>query len=162
MKTDLTKEIELAIYKEAKADGLGVYGCFEVSFGTGYGDQYCDFSTMSSDNIFRCYEIKISESDFRSKNKLSFLGDYNYFVLPKELYEKVKADIPFGIGVYLFANGKCSCVQKSRKQNITIGERINLMHGFIRSLSRLSTKEVRARRSAEKNNPPDMEAVQHG
>lgn len=124
MKTDLTKEIELAIFKEVKAGGLGVYGCFEVSFGNGGGDQYCDFSTMSSDNVFRCYEIKVSENDFRSKNKLSFLGDFNYFVLPKELYEKVKSDIPFGIGVYTFSNGRCTCAQKSRKQNITIGKEL--------------------------------------
>ena len=160
MKTDLTKEIELAIYKEVQADGLGVYGWFEVSFGSGSGDQYCDFSTMSSDNIFRCYEIKISENDFRSKNKLSFLGDYNYFVLPKELYEKVKTEIPFGIGVYTFFKGKCYCSQKARKQNITLGERINLIHWFIRSLSRLSTKEVRARKA--KDTLLNMEAVQHG
>ena len=37
-KTQLTKEIEVALFKAVKADGLGVYGCLEVSFGSGYGD----------------------------------------------------------------------------------------------------------------------------
>ena len=85
MKTELTKTIEQAIYSAVGADRLGVYGCYEVSFGKGYGDQYCDFVTMTSDNIFRCYEIKVTTSDFHSKCKLSFVGDFNYFVLPAEL-----------------------------------------------------------------------------
>ena len=89
-KTQLTKEIEVALFKAVKADGLGVYGCLEVSFGSSYGDQYCDFVTMDADNVFRCYEIKISKSDFNGKAKLSFLGDYNYFVLTEELYKDVK------------------------------------------------------------------------
>jgi hypothetical protein len=142
VKTELTKQIELAIFKAVRANLLGVYGCIEVSFGKGYGDQYCDFATMTSDNIFHCYEIKITASDFRSKCKLSFLGDYNYFVLPEELYIEVKEEIPWIVGVYIFRNGKCYCEKKARKRQVTIGERIDLMHGMIRSLSRLSTKDV--------------------
>ena len=142
MKSKLTKTIEQEIYSAVNADKLGIYGCFEVSFGKGYGDQYCDFATMSSDNIFRCYEIKISASDFRSKNKLSFIGDYNYFVLPAELYEAVKSEIPWNVGVYVYRNGHCYCEKKARKRLFTIGERIDLMHGFIRSLSRFTTKIV--------------------
>ena len=140
LKTELTKQIEVAIFKAVRAHCLGVYGGFEVSFGKGYGDQYCDFVTMSSDNIFRCYEIKISTSDFRSKNKLSFLGDYNYFVLPDKLYDLVKEEIPHEVGVYVYKNGYCYHTKNAKKVNITIGERVNLMHGMIRSLSRLSTK----------------------
>ena len=142
-KTQLTKEIEVALFKAVKADGLGVYGCLEVSFGSGYGDQYCDFVTMDADNVFRCYEIKISKSDFNGKAKLSFLGDYNYFVLTEELYKDVKEGIPWWIGVYVFKDGRCHCEKKSSKQKITIGQRIDLMHGMIRSLSRLQTKQIK-------------------
>ncbi len=47
---------------------------------------------LTTENTFewRCYELKVSLADFRSKAKLSFIGNYNYFVLPKALYEKSK------------------------------------------------------------------------
>ena len=40
-------------------------------------------------------------TDFHSKNKLSFFGNKNYFVMPYKLYEKVKNEIPKEIGVYV-------------------------------------------------------------
>ena len=86
--TELTKEIKKALLHYTKADAPGVYGCYEVCLGAGYGDEYVDFMTMSSTNVFRAYEIKISLSDLKSKAKLSFCGDYNYIVLPEELYQK--------------------------------------------------------------------------
>ena len=48
---------------------------------------------------FYCYEIKSSVEDFRSKNGHNFLGDYNYYVMPKEVYETVEKEIPFAVGV---------------------------------------------------------------
>ena len=81
MKTELTLQIEKAILLATKADKLGVYGAYEVSIGKGYGDQFVDYITMDTKNIFRCYEIKISLQDLKSKNKLSFCGDYNYLVI---------------------------------------------------------------------------------
>ena len=47
----------------------------------------------------QCYEIKQSVQDFHSKNKLTFIGNKNYFVMPYSLYEKVKNEIPYEIGV---------------------------------------------------------------
>ena len=48
---------------------------------------------------FYCYEIKSSVEDFHSKNGHNFLGEYNYYVMPGEVYEKVKSEIPYGVGV---------------------------------------------------------------
>lgn len=48
-----------------------------------------------------CYEIKQSKQDFHSKNKLTFIGNKNYFVMPYSLYEQVKNEIPVEIGVYV-------------------------------------------------------------
>ena len=48
---------------------------------------------------FYCYEVKSSIEDFHSKNGHNFIGDYNYYVMPKELYEKVRKEIPYYIGV---------------------------------------------------------------
>lgn len=48
---------------------------------------------------FYCYEIKSSTEDFRSKNGHNFIGDYNYYVMPEDVYEKVKNEIPYYVGV---------------------------------------------------------------
>lgn len=50
---------------------------------------------------FYCYEIKSSVEDFHSPNGHNFLGDYNYYVMPEEIYEQVKVEIPYGVGVYV-------------------------------------------------------------
>lgn len=38
---------------------------------------------------------------FHSKNGHNFLGDYNYYVMPEEVYEQVKKEIPYQVGVYV-------------------------------------------------------------
>ena len=48
---------------------------------------------------FYCYEIKSSIEDFRSKNGHNFIGDYNYYIMPENVYEKVKNEIPYYVGV---------------------------------------------------------------
>ena len=50
---------------------------------------------------FYCYEVKSSVEDFHSLNGHNFLGDYNYYVMPEEVYECVKTEIPYGVGVYV-------------------------------------------------------------
>lgn len=50
---------------------------------------------------FYCYEVKSSVDDFHSKNGHNFLGDYNYYVMPEEVYEQVKKEIPYQVGVYV-------------------------------------------------------------
>lgn len=50
---------------------------------------------------FYCYEVKSSVDDFHSKNGHNFLGDYNYYVMPEEVYKEISKEIPYGIGVYV-------------------------------------------------------------
>lgn len=50
---------------------------------------------------FYCYEVKSSVEDFHSKNGHNFLGDFNYYVMPQEVYERVKNEIPYKVGVYV-------------------------------------------------------------
>lgn len=50
---------------------------------------------------FYCYEVKSSIEDFHSKNGHNFLGDYNYYVMPEEVFEKVKNEIPYYVGVFV-------------------------------------------------------------
>ncbi len=48
---------------------------------------------------FYCYEVKSSVEDFRSKNGHNFLGDYNYYVMPEEVYAAISHEIPYYVGV---------------------------------------------------------------
>ena len=73
---------------------------------------------------FYCYEVKSSVEDFHSKNGHNFLGDYNYYVMPEEVFEKVKNEIPYYIGVFVPAGmnyrGKwydLKSVKKARRKN---------------------------------------------
>ena len=152
MKTKETEKCEYAIFKATRASGLGIYGGFEVSVGSGYGKERVDFMTMNSKEEFRCYEIKVSKSDFKSKCALSFIGDFNFFVLPKILYDKVKLLIPENIVVYAVYENECianngsiikvptAYLVKKSSRNKEVDRKI-LMHAMVRSLSRLETKQ---------------------
>lgn len=64
-----------------------------------------------------CFEIKISKSDFKSKNGHNFVGNRNYYVIPKELFPKVADLVGEDIGVIIYyGNGvlrlKKECVFK--------------------------------------------------
>ena len=48
---------------------------------------------------FYVYEIKSSIEDFRSPNGHNMIGDYNYYVMPQEVYDEVKYEIPYWVGV---------------------------------------------------------------
>ena len=48
---------------------------------------------------FLCYEVKSSVQDFHSKNGHNFIGDYNYYVMPEEVFEKIGNEIPYHVGV---------------------------------------------------------------
>ncbi len=50
---------------------------------------------------FYCYEVKSSVEDFHSKNGHNFLGDYNYYIMPEDVYEKIKNEIPYNVGVFV-------------------------------------------------------------
>lgn len=120
----LEKDIKVATLK------MGVFGCLEVTIGFG-GKERVDYMTYDTKGIFRCYEIKVSKSDFHSKHKNSFVGHYNYYVLTQELYNQVSEEIPDYVGVYV---GQ-SCVKKPKKQDID-----SKMFTFRRSVDGRSTE----------------------
>ncbi|MDF9763840.1 hypothetical protein OKW24_005736, partial [Peribacillus simplex] len=126
-KTELTIQLERQIYSATKKQGI--FGCFEVTIGWS-GNERVDYMTYDTKGIWRCYEIKVSVSDFRSKAKNTFCGHFNYYVMTKELYEKVKDEIPSHIGVYL---GNYS-VKKAKRQELIVDEQ-ELKDSLIRSLS---------------------------
>lgn len=93
VKTSLTLEMEEALYYYCRENSDIVVE--EVVMPDDHGIVDTLSCRLTAENTFewRCYELKVSLADFRSKAKLSFIGNYNYFVLPKALYEKVKDQI---------------------------------------------------------------------
>jgi len=132
LKTELTIKMENAIYNTTRK--IGTFGCFEVTIGFG-GKERVDYITYDTKGVFRCYEIKVSKSDFHSAAIKSFVGNYNYYVMPKELYEEVKDEISKEIGVYIGEN----CIKKAKKQELKIDSE-TLKDSIIRSLYRDSEK----------------------
>lgn len=98
MKTERTKKLEKLL--EAKFDSRNDFYVFECTIGW-YGGEIVDCIKYNCQRKITCYEIKQSKQDFHSKNHLTFIGHKNYFVMPYELYEQVKNEIPAGIGVYV-------------------------------------------------------------
>lgn len=138
-KTDLTIELEKQIWEHTKKP-MGIFGCFEVTIGW-YGKERVDFMTYDTKGIWRCYEIKISKSDFNSKAKVSFIGHYNYYVMPEELFEQVKKEIPNHIGVYISQGKYLTSAKNARKQELGTDEQI-LKDSMIRSLYRESERII--------------------
>jgi len=68
--------------------------------------------------IWKFYEIKRTLSDFKSKCKLSFQGNLNYYVLTEELYNKLnKDDFKKGVGIiviYRYKNNNLYLEYKKR------------------------------------------------
>ena len=118
---------------------MGVFGCFEVTIGW-FGKERVDYLTYDTKGIWRCYEIKVSKADFYSNAHNTFLGHYNYYVMPPELYAQLKDEIPSHIGVY---TGK-SCQKKAKKQKLTVDDDI-LKESLIRSLYREAEQVIKSK-----------------
>lgn len=72
-----------------------------------------------------CFEIKISKSDFKSKNGHNFVGNYNYYVIPKELYKEVVDLVPIDIGIILYHGHGCLKVKKKCEFTKVNNENLN-------------------------------------
>lgn len=97
---EITKELSLALerYINPKND-TRIYMAKEVTFdyATGHAIRvdYMRFKPVNNTvsgiekGDFYCYEIKSSVEDFHSGHGLNFIGDYNYLVMPEEVYAAV-------------------------------------------------------------------------
>ncbi|MGX7091497.1 hypothetical protein [Hutsoniella sourekii] len=146
MKTKLTKRIESALY--FLNDPLKSACALEVKIGRNKGmpdgSERVDFISMDTDGTIRAYEIKVSKSDLHSSASLSFVGDYNYLVMPEELYDKVKDDsfirelrfMGIGMVVYDVETDKLETVKRAKKKVVDVGERMTICWSMMRSLYR--------------------------
>lgn len=139
MKTEETKRLERAIWKATNKQG--VFGCFEVTIGW-FGKERVDYMTYDTKGVFRCYEIKVTKTDFHSHCHNSFVGDLNYYVLPADLYEEVKEEIPDFVGAYIERDGTVYSIRRARRRMVE--DQDTLKNSMIRSLCREVTKQIRS------------------
>lgn len=144
---------------------MGTYLCFEVMMpGDNYSNnERVDLLSYETKGYWRFYELKVSKSDFHSKAKKTFLGHFNYYIMPGELYEQVKDEIPKEIGVYTAytydhnpKHGWMTCVKKPIKQELKI-QHDSLMFAFMQALSRENQKYRRYLRKEWENKFPKTE-----
>lgn len=105
-----------------------------------YHRERVDILLFEAPNIWKCYEIKNSVSDFHSSAKHSFWGDYGYYILNAEIYSKVKDEIPDDIGVWLVykpdkSKGWMECVKRPKKRKRLCSHE-SLMFALMQALSR--------------------------
>lgn len=150
MKTDLTKQAEQFLWNHYIDGKMGVFGCFEVSLGIrdvwSSGEyERVDFMTYDTKGDFRCFEIKVSKADFKSSAKKNFVGDYNYYVMPKKLYNELGEKDYFDqykfreVGVLLFDQTK-PCVKTAKRKRVMFDIRANLMESMMKSMFREQKK----------------------
>jgi len=164
MKTKLTKELESTLYQYCFEQGS--YVVEEVSM----PDKKGIVDTLSYQQLpdksleWRCYELKVTKSDFHSKAKLSFIGNYNYFVLPQKLYDEVESEIPSHIGVLIYrafdkkameaspqtlrAPGFLTVAKKAQYQDLQVDESQLTSH-FVASLFREVDKAKRVEKGLQ-------------
>lgn len=154
MKTTLTLMMEKALYHYCLEQGAIVVEEVSMPEEQGIVDTLACYTDAQGNRQWRCFELKVSRADFRSKAKLSFIGHYNYFVLPEALYLSVREEIPDGIGVLVYrpyaaafaaeegAPGTFTIEKKPKRQELQVAEAA-LTNRFIASLSREVQKAKR-------------------
>ena len=156
-KTQLTLDMEEALYFYGLEQNEIIVEEVSMPDGLGIVDTLACRTKPDGTYEWRCYELKVSKSDFKSTAKISFIGNYNYYVMPKPLYDAVKNEIPNYIGamVYLpfdnelesdaLTKGSLTIMKKASRQELLVEEG-QLMNSFLHSLFR----EVRKAKKLEK------------
>lgn len=139
-KTTLTKKIEKELCNFLMSKGK--YPCLEVTAGIGWSeDGRVDVMAIDTKYNIYCYEIKVTKSDFLSSAKKTFVGNYNYFVIPNTLLETI---LPYinddykNIGIITYNEEKNSIhfYKNVRKQKIDNTKTNEYMLSMVRSCAR--------------------------
>lgn len=150
-----TKDIENIAYNYLWKKGW--YGVFEVAVPRAIVNKYhrerVDLLTYETTGIYRAYEIKNSKSDFYSRCAWSWIGNYNYFIMPYKLYTEVKNDIPDGIGVWVVREYSKSmeCIKKPKRRELLCYS-TDMMFSMMQAMSREYKKYRKLLEKENKNN----------
>lgn len=149
MKTEETLKIEqillAACYSPNNPSLAKEYGCEEVTVGfqrDKWGHERVDFLSYDARNdLFRCYEIKVSMSDFNSDAKKSWYGHYNYLVITKGLYNQKspewwKGEVPAEVGIIVadIKTGEKRGVKRAVRVDISENQKDMLKNSLLRTL----------------------------
>lgn len=170
-KTTLTKEIELNFLLKLHLDGerainecsLGRHGIVDIIsyssknvYETKPGNKR---RTRTRPPVWKCYEIKTSKSDFKSTAKWTFIGHYNYFVIPEKLFGEIKANVPSGVGVIVYNEAKktfSSKVRASKTKPLMRDD--DILSEVMSSMSRELSRSVYGERGASGMDDWDLRA----
>ena len=134
---DIENKLNEIITDRHRNSSFGYYGCEKVTIGfanNGHGNEIVDFMSMDSKGIIRCYEIKVTMADLKSKAKLSFYGHYNYLVIGGELLDKldeVKLLTPKEIGIL---DNNLSAIRRPKLKGIHTATETMLKESLVRSM----------------------------
>lgn len=135
-KTEETLQLEDALRTRSRKKRE--YGCEEVTIGFAWenkGNEIVDYMSMDAHETFRCYEIKITASDLKSDNALSWYGDYNYLVISEDLWMRdIDFDnyIPPYAGILVSEN--LQTMRNAKKKTVSDTDRAMLKDSLLRSL----------------------------
>lgn len=164
MKTELTKELETTLYQYCYEQQAYVVEEVSMPDNKGIVDTLSYQQLTDGSVEWRCFELKVTKTDFHSKAKLSFIGNYNYFVLPQKLYQEVAEEIPSHIGVLIYrsfdkraldlapqtlrAPGFLTVAKKAQYQDLQVDEKQLTSH-FVASLFREVDKAKRVEKGLQ-------------
>lgn len=152
---EITKMLSLAIEKHINPhNDPRIYWAKEVTFD--YATQnavrvdYMRFKPVNNTvsgiekGDFYCYEVKSSAEDFHSKNGHNFIGDFNYYVMPEDVFEKVKNEIPYYVGVFVPSRDVWKSLKSVKKAKRKDRERpvSEILLMMFRSCAREANKRV--------------------
>ena len=150
METKITKQIKKALYESNYERGrlkkFMVAECsiriFENYIWRDEG--IVDFIGVDNNKLIHCYEIKQSVSDLKTKNKLTFVGNYNYLVIPKSFYNKYQKEIDeklsenlvdVGIIEVDIETGKILYIRKAKRREISVNVKEQIFFRIITSMA---------------------------
>lgn len=146
-KSAVTQQLESFI-KHHFAFRQGNIVAYEVQFGFNVKEpEYVDAALyeLGRDQL-TCFEIKSTVSDFHSKAKKTFVGHKNYYVMPMELFEKVKDEIPDDIGVYCMDErwglNTLLCAKRCVVREEADYDQVTILKSMLRSINNWSNRQV--------------------
>lgn len=95
---------------------------------------------------FYCYEVKSSVSDFESKNGHNMIGDLNYYVMLKDVFQVVHDSIPYDIGVICPENDRLRVIKKAHRK-----DRSRAVSEMLLMMWRSSRRELVKRKRVEES-----------
>lgn len=156
METEETKQIKEAL--SVRGNAMGHHGVQEVTVGHIVGSKgydRCDYVEFDNNGIFYAYEIKVSVSDLKSDNKLSYCANKNYLVVNQKVYNWLfKTNISGqreinhafncgGFGIILYqpdSINKFRSITRCSNHQLGLGESVELLEAIAKAACRDASK----------------------